>query len=238
VGLPAGAYDITVTAADHNTATASGVTVDEGQTTTQDFVLTGVGIVAGTVTGSSGTPLAGARVQAAGSVTRTTTTDVNGAYSLRLPVGNYDLTVTIFAYDPGMANVDVLDGMTTTQDFALTLSPAHNVSGTITSAVTGLPVPNATVRVLNTPIPPVTSDDNGMYQILSVPDGSYDLRASPPPSAGLTAKTVSIVVDMDITVDFALDAANLAVAFEPPDYNGSPTGVLATGQQGWYLPNV
>src|SRR5262249_8527977 len=112
VGLPAGAYDITVTAADHNTATASGVVVDEGQTTTQGFVLTGVGIVAGTVTGSSGTPLAGARVQAAGSVTRTTTTDVNGAYSLRLPVGNYDLTVTIFAYDPGMANVDVLDGMT------------------------------------------------------------------------------------------------------------------------------
>ena len=238
VGLPAGAYDMTVTAADHNAGSASGVTVDEGQTTTQDFVLTGVGILAGTVTGSGGTPLSGARVQAAGTVNRMTTTDANGAYSLRLPVDNYNVTVTIFAYDPGMANVDVADGMTTTQDFALNLSPAHNVSGTITSAVTGLPVPNAAVRVLGTPIPPVTSDDNGMYQILAVPDGSYDLRASPPPSAGLQAKTVSIVVDMDITVDFALEGANLSIAFEPPDYSGSPTGVLATGQQGWYLPNV
>ena len=238
VGLPAGAYDLTVTAADHDPGSASGVMVDEGGTTTQDFLLTGVGILAGTVTGSCGTPLAGAQVQAAGSVTRMTTTDANGAYSLRLPVGNYNLTVTIFAYDPGMANVGVVDGMTTTQDFALNLSPAHNVSGTITSSVSGLPVPNTTVRVLGTPIPPVTSDDNGMYQILAVPDGSYDLRASPPPSAGLQAKTVSIVVDMDITVDFALEGANLSIAFEPPAYTGSPTGVLATGQQGWYLPNV
>jgi hypothetical protein len=132
----------------------------------------------------------------------------------------------------------VVDGATTTQNFTLTLSPAHSVSGTIFSGVTGLPVPNATVRVLGTPIPPAISDKNGMYQIPGVPDGSYDLRASPPLSSGLIPKTVSIVVDMDITVDFVLDAAQAHIGFEAPDYQGSAQGVIVTGQQGWYLPNV
>jgi hypothetical protein len=238
IGLPPGTYDMTVTAPDYNQATATGVVVAEGQTTTQDFVLTGQGILEGTATDSQGMVIAGARVQAVGPVTRTTMTDSNGFYRLRLVVGTYDVTVSIFAYDPATANVQINDGMTTSQNFTLTLSPAHSVSGTITSGVTGLPVPNTTVRVLNTPIPPVTSDQNGMYQIPSVPEGTYDLRASPPPGTGLTPRTVSIVVDMDITVDFVLDAAALTVNFEPPDYQGSASGTRVAGQQGWYVPPI
>jgi hypothetical protein len=45
-------------------------------------------------------------------------------------------------------------------------------------------------------------------------------------------------VDRDITQDFALDAAQAHIGFEPPDYQGSAQGVMVTGQQGWYLPNV
>ncbi len=237
IGVAEGAYDMTVTAPDYNQATATGVAVVEGQTTTQDFVLTGQGILEGTVIDSQGMVIAGARVQAVGPVTRTAMTDSNGFYRLRLVVGTYDVTVTIFAYDPATASVQVLDGLTT-QNFTLTLSPVHSISGTITAGVTGLPVPNATVRVLNTPIPPATSDTNGMYQIPSVPDGTYDLQASPPPGSGLSPKTVSIVVNMDVTVDFVLDAAALHINFEPPDYQGSATGIRVTGQQGWYVPNV
>lgn len=33
-------------------------------------------------------------------------------------------------------------------------------------------------------------------------------------------------------------AAQLQTGFEPPDYAGSPDGVVITGQQDWYLPNV
>jgi hypothetical protein len=43
---------------------------------------------------------------------------------------------------------------------------------------------------------------------------------------------------MDITQDFVLAAAALNVNFEPPDYQGSPTGIRVTGQQGWYVPPV
>jgi len=36
----------------------------------------------------------------------------------------------------------------------------------------------------------------------------------------------------------AVAGSALATGFEAPDYNGSSDGVLATGQQGWYLPDV
>jgi hypothetical protein len=210
VGLPEGTYDMTVTAPDYNQATATGVAVVEGQTTTQDFVLGGIGILAGTVMGSANDPIPGARVQVVGPVTRTTMTDNNGLYSFRLPVGSYDMTVSVFGYNDGTASgVMVIDGQTTTQNFALVAAPSHRVSGIVSNSVSGQPVSGATVRILNTPIPPATTDANGMYAFLMVPDATYNIRAT---AAGLLPNTQSVTVDQDVTVNFALDPAGIAVA--------------------------
>jgi len=204
--LPEGTYDLTATAPDYNPATASGVAVVEGQTTTQDFVLNGVGTIEGTVMDSANAPIAGARVQVMGPVTRTMMTDNNGFYRFRLPVGSYDMTVTAFAYNPGSASgVMVVDGQTTRQDFTLVLAPSHSVSGTVTNSITGTPIRGATVRILNTPIPPATTDANGMYLIPSVPEGTYDIQAA---AAGFLSMTrPGVVVDRDLIVDFALESA-------------------------------
>ena len=226
--IPEGSYDMTVTHPDHNPGSASGVMVVEGQTTTQDFLLTGAGILAGTVVDSQGAALAGVRVQVVGPVTRTINTGSDGSYLFRLPVGTYDVTATLFAYDPGAATDDVVDGMTTTQNFALCLAPAHSVSGTITNLGSGTPVPGATVRILNTPIPPAISDANGLYLFPSVPEGTYDIQASAP--GFLTVTQPGVMVNQDVVLDFALDSAaecarvagNLVAncGFETGDFTG------------------
>jgi hypothetical protein len=77
--------------------------------------------------------------------------------------------------DPGTATDEGVDGMTTTQNFTLNLSPTHSVSGTVANLTTGLPIAGATVRILNTPIPPTTTDANGMYLFTSVVQGTYDI---------------------------------------------------------------
>jgi hypothetical protein len=205
--VPEGSYDITVTHPDHNAGSASGVMVVEGQTTTQDFLLTGAGILVGTITDSQGSPLAGVRVQVVGSVTRTINTGSAGSYLFRLPVGTYDVTATLFAYDPGTATDDVADGMTTTQNFTLNLSPAHSVSGTVSNLATGLPFVGATVRILNTPIPPTTTDANGMYLFAAVVEGTYDVQASAP--GFMPQSQTGVVVNQDVVVDFGLDSAAL-----------------------------
>ena len=167
------------------------------------------GTLTGTVTDAgTGTPIAGARVRAVGAVDRSSSTNRDGVYRLTgLPEGSYDVTVTAFGYVQGSATgVPVVDGQTTTQDFALTPGPAHAVSGTVVSSLTGLPVAGAVLRILGTPIPPAIADDNGMYSFPSVPDGTYTLQASPPATARcLGPKSTTIIVDQDLTVDFALD---------------------------------
>ena len=82
------------------------------------------GALQGTVSISGGNPISGATV-ALGS--RTTTTDVNGAYSFSgLPSGTYPgITVSFPGFNSvTVANIVINDGLTTTQDFALTPAPA------------------------------------------------------------------------------------------------------------------
>lgn len=135
------------------------------------------GFLEGLVTDTFASPISGATVQAVGPANRATTTDAAGQYSLRLPVGTYDATASAFGFLPETATGLVIsDGVTTTQDFALTLAPSHPVSGVVRDHV-GNPIPNATVTILNTPIPPATTDANGFYSFASVPEGTYDVRA-------------------------------------------------------------
>lgn len=163
------------------------------------------GTLQGIVTdGTTGLPLSGATIQAVGPSTRTTITNNNGFYSLLLPIGTYDVTASLFGYLSETApGVIVREGAITTQNFTLTQAPSHTVSGYVWDDE-GNPIPNATVTVLNTPIPPATTNTYGFYSFPSVPEGTYSLRAE----AGRCneSQTQQIVVTANLTVDFTLPA--------------------------------
>jgi uncharacterized membrane protein len=88
------------------------------------------GNITGTVTNSSNNqPIAGAAVSTGNS---STTTDSQGHYTLTLPVGSYNLTVSAFGFITKTINgVQVTDGGTTTQNVALDPAPSVNLSGTV-----------------------------------------------------------------------------------------------------------
>jgi subtilisin family serine protease len=160
------------------------------------------GTLSGMVTNASnGTPIAGATVHASGPAERTTTTNASGAYSLVAPVGDYVVTASAFGFATGTANVTIIEGQTTTQDFALAPATSHSVSGHVRDGAMN-PLANATVTILGTPIPPATTDASGAYSFPSVPEGAYDVQAT----AGRCndPQTQSLVVDGDETLDFAL----------------------------------
>jgi hypothetical protein len=159
------------------------------------------GTLEGTVTDSvSGDAIAGADIDVA-PLGASTTTDANGHYSLILPVGDYDVTASSFGYTPLTQPATITDGGTTTLDFALDPSPRHQVSGTVSDA-DGNPIPNATVTILGTPIPPATTGADGSYSFASVPEGTYSVRAE----AGRCndPQTQQLVVDGDETLNFTL----------------------------------
>jgi len=160
------------------------------------------GTLEGTVTDdATSQPISGATIQVS-PLGASTTTGPDGHYSMILPVDTYDVTASAFGYQSQTATgVDVTDGGTTTQDFALVAAPNHTVSGHVRD-VDGNPLANATVTILGTPIPPATTDATGAYSIPNVPEGEYDVRAA----AGRcnTPQTQHLVVDGDETLDFSL----------------------------------
>jgi hypothetical protein len=190
------------------------------------------GTLQGTVTdAATHNPIAGASVVVTGPSSRTDVTDATGAYSMPLPVGSYDVTVSSFGYADGSAvAVQVTENATTVQDFALVGAPSHRVAGFVRNAA-GRPIANATVTIVGTPIAPATSNANGAYAFASVPDGTYDLTAQ----AGRcnTAQTQSLVVNGDELLNFALpqraDAFHYTCRVSTSPYIPASTVIPLTG---------
>ena len=161
------------------------------------------GSLEGTVTDAdTGSPIAGATVQAVGPITRTVTTDASGHYSIPvLSAATYDVTASMFGYLSQTATVEIVEDETTTQDFALEPAPSHTVSGHVRDTE-GQALEGATVTILGTPIAPATTDANGFYSFASVPEGGYNVRAES--GRCFDPQTQELVVDSDETLDFAL----------------------------------
>jgi hypothetical protein len=174
------------------------------QRTTRD---TNRGTLAGTITnGANGQAILGATVAATGPLpqqdNRMTTTVANGSYSLQLPAGTYNVTVSAWGYaSQTITNVAITAGGTATRNVQLVALPRYTVSGTVRD-VLGTPVAGITMRAGHPSIPPATTNASGGYTIAGVPQGSYLIQAE----AGRCHQSSgqNAAVNGNTTVNFAL----------------------------------
>ncbi|MBK6765728.1 MAG: S8 family serine peptidase [bacterium] len=175
-----------------------------------------MGRICGVVTDASSAPIAGARVGiTTGSNAVLTAPD--GSYCIALPEDIYTLEVSAFGYiSQSFSGLTVVEGDTVSQDVVLSLAPVGTVSGTVTDCNGGAAV-GATVAVLNVPIPPTTTDGAGFYSI-TLPQGTYDMRASGAGCAPHVANGVAI--GASTTQDFTLltDPRYLCSVADPYGY--------------------
>jgi len=187
----------------YNTGTAVSVTVGQALGGI-DFALTLGGTISGTITAAAtGSPLAGVTVSvrnALASAAESTTTDASGVFTRNgLPTGSYAVYTANSqgyadeVYDDvlcasgrcanhlGQATpVDVTAGaITSGADFALGL--AGTIAGTVTDAVSGLPIPDVEVSVHNAAgegLRYALTDAAGQYVVAGLPAGTHYVRAA------------------------------------------------------------
>lgn len=200
------------------------------------------GTLSGTVTDGTD-PIGGATVAATGPVARTTTTDDDGSYSLRLPTGEYAVTASAFGYGDATATATITADTTTDRDFALTRSPTVTVQGTVTDGG-GHGWPLYAKIAIAGPAPDVWTDPaTGEYSV-ELPSGttySFTVTADLP---GYLPATEEVVVGAsDVTRDVALqvdDGTCTAPGYRfttvgvTEDFSGGalPDGWTITDQQG------
>lgn len=172
---------------------------------------------------------AGAEIEAVGPISRTLLTDSQGAYRAHLSVGVYRVTATLFGYLKQTAeNVVVNEGATTVQDFQLVPAPRFRLSGHVHDK-DGKPLAAASVRLLNTPLPPVQTDAAGFYLINDVPAGEYAVRAE---SGGCNgAQTHQLALDGERVLNFVLPEKEDTFGYRcrsiPPAYVEAGTSLPA-----------
>lgn len=161
------------------------------------------GTVEGTVTdAATSLPIPGAAAVLVGTG-KTATADGSGHYSLSHDPGNYTARFSAFGYDSLDTAVLLQQGLTGTQNAALTPQPAGVVSGTITDAGTIAGIAGASVVAVSTPRS-ATSGGAGDYALGSLPYGSY---------------TISVdrftYIPLDVPLVVSTPAVDLDVALAP-----------------------
>jgi hypothetical protein len=141
------------------------------------------GYLSGTVSSASTSlPLAGATVSVplGASGVYSTTTEADGSYLLRLPVGLYTITFQEPWYAPlAVEAVSIAEEETTQLDAQLQELPVYRVNGSVRAAATGAPL-SATLVVLGFPLSPVQTDPATGSFTLDLPQGQHHLKASAP----------------------------------------------------------
>jgi protocatechuate 3,4-dioxygenase beta subunit len=181
-GVPPGTYVIHAHAMNYQTGIV-GAIVQSDQTTTVNFSLqSNPGTISGTVTAANtGSPISGATVEVNlnNVVIFSTLTNGSGNYTITgVPPGSYVMHAHSDTYQTGILGAVVQSDQTTTVNFSLQSNPG-TVSGTVTSASSGLPIAGATVEVNidGVVLYSTLTDPSGQYLIAGVPPGSYIIHA-------------------------------------------------------------
>ena len=104
-----------------------------------------------------------------------------GRYYRLLPVGNYTITYSRYGYIPQtFTNVNINTLGQTILNVNLLPAQSVTVTGTVTDVATSLPLQNATITLLNTPVAAVTTNASGIYTFNNIMEGTYDFRISKP----------------------------------------------------------
>lgn len=135
--------------------------------------------IAGTVTGTDGSPFPGVTVTIRNTTTDDThivTTDASGHYSHSATPGNYSVTATYSAYRANIYYEDIAQSRTNV-DFIM-YEVLGTVTGQVTDGNTTLAGVTVTLTGVNASFSGVTSAPLGSYRIDNITPGTYMVSAS------------------------------------------------------------
>jgi hypothetical protein len=148
--------------------------------------------------------------------------DATGYYDITAYPGTYDVVATLYGYETQTAAGIVVPEGVIVPNVDFNMPCLYGIiTGTVTSTTTGLPIENATVKLLGTAYQDVTGPD-GVYEII-VEAGTYDLKAS---CMYYASQTVPVVISPEsvTTQDFSL--ADLAGTIVVIDLDATPNGQM------------
>src|SRR5699024_4802299 len=124
----------------------------------------------------------------------------DGTFSFKIREGTHEVTIEAFGYETETTNITVTKDDITEVTWKLGKSEQYSIHGVVTDH-SGEPVPFAYVRILNTPLDTMRTDQNGAFTFSKVPTGTYDIVIS---GKGFTSQQKQVNVDQDLDLNISL----------------------------------
>lgn len=197
------------------------------------------GEVEGTISDSSGAPIAGAQVSVG---SYSVTTGANGGYQVVVPAGTYDVTVGAYGYaSQTFSAVAVDNGATVAENVTLAAVPRVTVSGVVTDGSgQGWPL-YASIKVEGASGGPVFSNPKtGAYSVQLPINAAYTLETTPVETGYQVTTTKLSVGTSDLTqnITAAVDAsACVASGYALNQHGVSQTFDTTSVPTGWTVTN-
>ncbi len=229
-GLLNGSYTLTPSMAAPGytfTPPSRTVNIEYANVTGQNFTVTTY-VISGRVTTAGGIGFSGVSITLSGAVSRSTTTDATGYYTLTvLQTGSYTITPSMsvagYTFTPQFRTVNVSSGDVPGQDFS---TVAYAVSGRISTSE-GVGVSGVMVSVTGPASLSSLTGANGGYAVAVVQSGAYTITPSATCNAYFftPADITTTVATADVTgQDFTATAVSHSISGRiiTPDGAGAP----------------
>ena len=243
--IPIGTYSVKFSKENYENYTESNVTIENEQTTTLNIQLTVIAQSYGTVSGfvadvSTQTAIIGATVVIE-ETSFSAQTDENGLYIIEnIPVGHYLITCSKEGFDDEQLEIDVVANNEINADFLLIPQGSTNY-GNISGFVTNMnseAVVNVSCQVQGLYNVSFSLDD-GSYNILMVPAGTYSILFSKPGYEDLIVENITVVsgeeTNLDVQISQIAGTGNLVCYVENNmelPMNGVTIEILGTSYAG------
>ncbi|MCF7858876.1 MAG: carboxypeptidase regulatory-like domain-containing protein [Candidatus Cloacimonetes bacterium] len=126
-----------------------------------------------------------------------------GDYHRLLAPGTYSVKYDAYGYLPQtIENIEITDNNAAIQNVQLEAAPSYTISGVVRNALTNELIENAVLELIDTPIEPAVTDENGAYEIPGVYEDSYTIQVL---AEGYSSLSQEILVnDQNTIFDFEL----------------------------------
>src|SRR5699024_4474764 len=124
----------------------------------------------------------------------------NGTFSFKIREGTHVVTIEAFGYETKTTDITVTKDDITEVTWELGKSEQYTIHGEVTDH-SGEPVPFAYVRILNTPLDTMRTNQDGTFTFSKVPTGTYDIVIS---GKGFTTQQEQVKVDQDLELNISL----------------------------------
>jgi len=187
----------------------------------------GYGRVSGLVTDVDSIPIPLVQVTVVGR-TNHDETDTSGVFSIGLPADtSYTFNFNRFGYVPVETTIALIPNDTVDVHIIMPLAPGGVIYGNVIDELTSAPIADATVEIADTPLSPVSTDQNGRYRFPSIPGGSTYIVQVRAIGHGMGRDSVFVVTGDSVELNFSLTGFE---SFEQTDAGWYGTGTWEWGQ--------